>query len=290
MTPWFGPRWRWLTAASAVLTLFVAFVLIDRSVPFLGDDSHAFWAVDPDSPYGRYAPELDAFLYSPPAVLVAATFSLLPFDVFLEVWRLLQVVVLVVVTGPFSVVLSLTKPINDELLAGNISIFMAAVVAFGFRWPALWAFPLLTKVTPGVGLLWFAVRGEWRSVGVALGTALVIAVPTMVFFPDLWAGWVRLLATQPADPPGAPLVATFSFRIGLAAVLVMFGARYGRTWTMPIAVVLAHGHIWSGTLTVLAALIPLLWAGNLPPVSTSQILGRARRAREAARLAVPEGS
>jgi Glycosyltransferase family 87 len=290
VTTWFRGRWLWLTAASAVLTLFVAFVLIDRTAPWLGDDSHAFWAVDPSNPYTRYAPELDAFLYSPPAVLIASTFSLLPFEVFQELWRFLQVVVLVGVTGPFAGVVALSKPLSDELLAGNISIFMAAVVAFGFRWPALWAFALLTKVTPGIGLLWFAVRGEWRSLGVAIGTALAIAIPTIVFFPDLWAGWVALLAAQPADPPGVPLLAAFSFRIALAALLVMFGARYGRTWTVPFAVVLAHGHIWSGTLAVLLALIPLLRAGNLPPVATRQLFSWRARPRDADQVIVPGGS
>jgi hypothetical protein len=277
---------RGLILASAALALFAAFLLIDRSVPWFGDDSHAFWAVDANNPYTRYAPELDAFLYSPPAVLIASTFAFLPFDIFAELWRFAQVVVLVAVAGPFAGILALTKPLNDELLAGNISIYMAAVVAFGFRWPALWAFALLTKVTPGVGLLWFAVRGEWRSLAIAIGTALAIAVPTIVLFPDLWAGWVALLATQPADPPGVPFVASFSFRIALAVLLVMFGARYGRTWTVPIAVVLAHGHIWTGTMAVLLALIPLLRAGNLPPVKTVPLL-RWRRTGPDPVLATP---
>ena len=42
-------------------------------------------------------------------------------------------------------------------------------IVLGFRWPFTWAFVLLTKVTPGVGLLWFAVRREWRSLAIALG-------------------------------------------------------------------------------------------------------------------------
>jgi hypothetical protein len=282
--------YRWLTVASAVLAVIVAFVLIDRSVAWFGVDSHAYWAVDPDNPYTRHAPELDAFLYSPPAVLVASTFSLLPFDVFVELWRVLLVVALVVVAGPLAGVLALTKPLNDELQAGNINFLMAAVVAFGFRWPALWAFALLTKVTPGIGLLWFVVRGEWRSVAIAVGTALAIALPTIVLFPDLWADWVALLASQRADPPGVPMPLTFSVRFVLAAILVVFGARYGKTWTVPFAVVLAHGHIWTGTMAVLLALIPLLRAGNLPPVKTTAILQARRRSAERDQVVSAPGS
>ena len=55
----------------------------------------------------------------------------------------------------------------------------AAVIVAGFRWPALWAIPLLTKVTPGgIGLLWFAARGEWRHLGIALASTLAIVVVT----------------------------------------------------------------------------------------------------------------
>ena len=46
---------------------------------------------------------------------------------------------------------------------GNIHLLLGAVIVAGFRWPWLWALPLLTKVTPGVGLLWFALRREWRT-------------------------------------------------------------------------------------------------------------------------------
>ena len=284
------PWYRWLTVASAVLAFVVAFVLIDRSVAWFGVDSHAYWAVDADNPYTRHAPELDAFLYSPPAVLVASIFSLLPFDVFVELWRVPLVLAMVAVAGPLAGVLALTKPLNDELQAGNINFFMAAVVAFGFRWPALWAFALLTKVTPGIGLLWFAVRGEWRSVGIAVGTALAIALPTVVLFPGLWADWVALLASQRADPPGVPLPLTFSFRMVVAVILVVLGARYGRTWTLPFAVVLAHGHIWTGTMAVLLALIPLLRAGNLPPVKTTAILPSRRRSTQPDQVASATGS
>ena len=46
---------------------------------------------------------------------------------------------------------------------------MAAAIALGFRYPAAWSFLLLTKVTPGIGLVWFAVRREWRPLAIALG-------------------------------------------------------------------------------------------------------------------------
>ena len=43
------------------------------------------------------------------------------------------------------------EPVS-EISLGNIHIFLALVTVFGLRWPWLWSFVLLTKVTPGVGL------------------------------------------------------------------------------------------------------------------------------------------
>ena len=61
--------------------------------------------------------------------------------------------------------LILLLPWTYELFVGQVHLFIAAAIVLGFRWPALWAFNILTKVTPGVGLLWFLVRREWRSLG-----------------------------------------------------------------------------------------------------------------------------
>ncbi len=57
---------------------------------------------------------------------------------------------------------------------GNVHMLLALAIVLGFRWPATWSFVLLTKVTPGIGLLWFAVRREWRSLAIALGATAVL--------------------------------------------------------------------------------------------------------------------
>ena len=72
-------------------------------------------------------------------------------------------------------------PVALNLVDGNIHLFLAVAIALGFRYPALWSVVLLTKVTPGVGLLWFAVRREWRSLRIALGvTGAIVAVDLRV--------------------------------------------------------------------------------------------------------------
>ncbi len=80
--------------------------------------------------------------------------------------------------------------VMPELWGGNITLLIALAVVAGFRWPAAWAFVLLTKVTPGVGLLWFAVRREWRSLAMALGATLAVVAVSSLVAPGLWRDWV----------------------------------------------------------------------------------------------------
>ena len=68
-------------------------------------------------------------------------------------------------------------PVALEIYHGNIHLWIAAAIALGFRYPWTWGFVLLTKVTPGIGLLWFAVRREWQALGVALGAVAEIKEP-----------------------------------------------------------------------------------------------------------------
>jgi len=66
---------------------------------------------------------------------------------------------------------------------------MGAAIVAGFRWPGAWSFLLLTKVTPGIGVLWFAVRREWHSFGIALATTLLVVVISFALAPHLWFQW-----------------------------------------------------------------------------------------------------
>lgn len=268
-----------LTVVSAAVVLAFAFPLLDRSSIYFASDSHAYWVADLDNLYTVHAPEQDAFLYSPAAGQVAATFGAIDWPVFREGWRLLQVVVLVAVSGPFAGVLALTLPLQHELLVGNISIFIGAAILLGFRWPAAWAFMLLTKVTPGIGVLWFAVRGEWQKLGIALGVTAAIVAVSFAMVPHLWADWVGLLSTQTETPRNLPSMPPFAVRLALSGAIIVVAARRDAKWALPVAVYLAHGHPWISAMSVMIASVPLALAavarrgalakesGPPPPVS-----------------------
>jgi hypothetical protein len=122
----------------------------------------------------------------------------------------------------------------------------------------VWAFVLLTKVTPGIGLLWFAVRREWRSLGIALGaTAIVVAVSALLM-PGAWLEWLALLVRLAGrEGTWAAVPIPFLVRLPFAIALVVWGARTDRRWTVPVAGMLALPALWYGSFSMLLAFIAL---------------------------------
>jgi hypothetical protein len=135
---------------------------------------------------------------------------------------------------------------------------MAVAIVLGFRYPAAWSFVLLTKVTPGIGLLWFAVRREWRALGIALGATAAISAVTLVFLPSQWLGWLEMLRDSAgAQQPLPALPIPLWLRLPVAAAIVWWGARHNARWTVPVAATLALPALWIGGLAILVACWPL---------------------------------
>jgi hypothetical protein len=69
----------------------------------------------------------------------------------------------------------------------------------------------------------------------------------------------------------------------LAAVVVVWGARTDRRWTVPLAALLAMPTIWINSPTMLVAVLPLIAAGAATPA------GRwLRESRQAADRSEPD--
>lgn len=220
-------------------------------------DAHAYFLGDYGGTWGLY----DAFVYSPAFSQLVEPLRWLGWEGFRDAWRAIETVVLVALTGPLSGPLAFAWPIPLEIKAGNIHLLMAGAIAIGFRYPAAWAFVLLTKITPGIGLLWFAARREWRALGIALGATAAIAAVSFVVDPAAWAAWVGALMAPAAEHDPFHLVwdAPLWARLPLAAVLVVWGARSDRRWVVPIACVLALPAMWTTSVAVLAAVPVLVW-------------------------------
>ncbi len=185
-----------------------------------------------------------SYIYPPP---LAQALSVIPWAIFLPLWTVLLFVSLWVLTRwwalPFLAVSGLSvllwglhQPFISPLalaLTGNGQAILAAAIVLGFRWPATWAFVVLTKIAPGIGLLWFLVRGEWRSLGIALGVTAAVAAVSFLVDPGAWADFVRFAVANAGTPSPEPVVPVpFVVRAAMSAALIVWGARTDRRWTV----------------------------------------------------------
>jgi hypothetical protein len=236
----------------AFVVVLVLFTIL-RPVP--AGDAHAYWAVDLANPYSRPIATPDAFTYPPPAALVFSVLGQLPFQVFQALWTLLIGAALLWLTGPWALAFLVVPVVASDLYLGNIHVLLAAAVVASLRFPAMWAIPLLTKPTCGVGLLWFVARGEWRRLATAIGVTAVIAAATYVVAPGLWPAWIDYVigtGTSPDVGTAYWVPIPLLVRLPAAALLVIWGARTDRPWTLPVAAMLGLPVLWMVGLAMLA--------------------------------------
>jgi hypothetical protein len=265
----------WLVAAGTWLLLATLAQPLGRHLR-TGQEAFCYWIANLQAPYALSDwTQPVAYVYSPAFLQVVSPLTHLPWLEFFGVWTAMLLLAIRFLTGPrlFAVGVLLA---TLELVGGNISLFLAVAMVVGFRWPAVWAFVLLTKVTPGIGLLWFAVRREWRSLGIALGaTALVVAVSALLM-PGAWLEWLALLVRL-AGRGGtwAAVPIPFLVRLPFAVALVVWGALTDRRWTVPVAGMLALPALWYGSFSMLLAVIALREPSRCEPERVDPALAMA---------------
>jgi hypothetical protein len=198
-----------------------------------------------------------AYVYSPAFLEAIAPLRALSWTAFAAVWSGLLLLAVMYLTGPRLLWLGVLVA-AAEVYGGNISLFLAVAIVLGFRWPATWALVILTKVTPGIGLLWFVVRREWRNLGIALAATAIVAGGSALTMPLAWQQWAHvLMANVGRDGTWAAVPVALWVRLPMAVVLVVWGARTDRRWTVPVASMLALPALWFGGLSMLLAVIAL---------------------------------
>jgi hypothetical protein len=179
---------------------------------------------------------------------------------FLGMWTILLLVSLGWMGRRWTLLLLLFPPVLGELWLGNLNILLGAAIVLGMRWPATWSFVLLTKITPGVGLVWFLVRREWRNLAIALGATVAIVGVSFALAPWLWSDFIEASRTQVSatvDVPRQAVPIALPLRLAVAAVLVAWAARTDRAWIVPIAAGLAVPFLWWNAFAVMVAAVPL---------------------------------
>jgi len=246
---------------AGLLTAVVLWRLIVFDIPN-GGDGWAYWRANLDHPYDGNGNALLVYLYSPAFVQLLAPIKALPFEAFNAIWVALLLAVTLLLAGPLAFFVLLLPPVLQELEVGNVHVLLGLAIALGFRYPASYAFGLLTKVTPGIGLLWFAVRREWRPLGFALVATAAIALVSAALNPKLWADWLVVFG-RPTVVGGAALV-PLTVRLPAAIATMALAARRNQPWAVPVAVTLALPNLWFNGLAVLIGMIPLLPWERLP--------------------------
>lgn len=247
----------WLIAAGTWLFVVSLAVPLGRQLR-TGQEAFCYWVASIYAPYALSDwTQPIAYVYSPAFRQAIAPLTALPWLGFFSAWTALLLLAVRFLTGPRLFAVGVLLAIV-ELVGGNISLFLAVAMVVGFRWPAAWAFVLLTKVTPGIGLLWFVVRREWRSLGIALGATALVVAGSAAIQPGLWLQWVDLLVGLAGrDGTWAAIPIPFVVRLPIAIAVVVWGARTDRRWTVPVAGMIALPALWYGSLTMLLAVIAL---------------------------------
>jgi hypothetical protein len=228
-------------------------------------DAFAYWTTRDGSFYdAAETGRIGAYLYSPAFAQSLTPLVALPLPIFTALWTALNCAALWFLLGRWSLPSLLFLPIPFEIISGNVHLLYAAAIVVGFRFSAAWTLMLLTKITPGVGLLWFLVRGEWRALAIAVGATAAIVAASIVLDSAAWEQWVTMLRADLAgagqaslDTPGWFLAVPLIPRLIVAALVVTAAGLSGRRWLIPLAVMLSLPVIWFNSLAVLAATVPL---------------------------------
>jgi hypothetical protein len=193
--------------------------------------------------------------FTPPIAFALYPLTLLPWPLFAACWAALQFGALGYLLRRWAFLGILFPPVWWELMAGNVALFMAVAIVIGMRRPAAWALVILLKLTPAVGLLWFVIRREWRSVATALGAAGGIAAITFVFAPGLWRDWWSVIGLNAAasGPGYFTIPIPLTIRLLLAVALITWGAPRDRKWTVAVGAALGTPVLWFNALAILAA-------------------------------------
>lgn len=274
-----------------MLVLFRLMNTYPWNVPVL--DMHAYWESPAITSYDGFGPfVIGAYLYSPAFAQLLAPLTYLTWPTFAGLWTAILLAAYVWMAGRWSLVLLASVAVVLELFLGQIDLLIAAAIVIGFRYPVAWAFPILTKVAPGIGLLWFAFRKEWRNLMVAITATVGIAAISAILEPALWRSWFDLLlrsVTQPQPVIGTYLALPLWLRLPAAIGLLWWGARSDRYWTVPVAVFLTMPILWLNVFTILVAAVPLMPAAGRTPAREWLLQTRSLPRRMTRRVSSRQG-
>jgi len=263
----------WVALLPGAMLFAVMQVRGYASMGTLGLDSHAYWlaATDPSSWYTRPVGYRDAYLYSPVLAQVLSPFAHVPWPVFQGLWAAAGVVGLVWLLLPLGALRGVVVGLFllPDVLIGNVYVMLAVVLVLMLGgWPGVLAFPLVTKISPGVVLLWFVVRREWRACLWAVGSTVAVVAVSYAADREAWVRWLDFLRDSAgARGTGTPL------RVIAGALVTAFAARRSKAWLLAPAVLIASPNLEGYAVFAVLAAIPrlLIWQQAHEPAGPARL-------------------
>ena len=241
----------------------------------LGHDSRSYWeagraVLDGATLYSNVPIDAPvAYRYPPLFAQMWAPFAVLPEAAFTWLWRLVCLISLRYLAGPWrNVGLWMLVPLTiTELSSANVTFPVAAMTLAaldGHEWLVPWAAAL--KVGPVVLLPYLWYRGSRRHIVVGGTLLLIAAVVSLVMAPSYWGGYLASLAQQSSS--AATSGGASGFGNDLIAVMPTVGADFAVRFAAAMASSLVAIRLSSGRLAFVASTLaaPALWGTRLVPL------------------------
>lgn len=236
-------------------------------------DEHAYWlaarrliegqplydmTVSVGTPY--------AYVYPPPlAQVLVPVAAILPAAWFDALWTVGMLAALWWLAGKDvlnTLALVAFPPIAIEFWFRNIHLFLAVMIVLGFqRWSGWFAIAASIKPTPGLAVVFHALRGEWRKAGVIVAVGLAILAVSVAISVDDWRAYWTFVTERGALGVTGVLPIPFLVRFAIGFVGVVIASRLRRPWAevgFVIAMTFALPALWFTALSTLVAIVPIV--------------------------------
>jgi len=219
------------------------------------DAASYYYATTPYE-WGDDPPGVGEFRYSPAFLWVIAPLRFLPWEAFAAFWFAGHIGVLLYLRVPWMLAF---PGVVDDVVRGNITTFLALATVLIVRHNAapLWASFFLTKVTPGVAVLWHAARREWRAFMTACVVTTALVGVGWFADPQLWSEWWSSLLAGSENYPRVAVAVPIALRVLAGGLVSIYAAVSRRPWLLPIGILLAMPGWWPYSFAMLVASVAL---------------------------------
>lgn len=253
---WRVARWGLFTGGLVYCVLAMAGAVYDTSGGIVMRDAASYYYANTPYDWLDDPPGAGEFRYSPAFLWVIGPLRLLPWEAFAAVWFAAHIAVLLYLRVPWMLAF---PGVIDDVVRGNVVTFLAlAAVLIVHRSAApLWATFLLTKVVPGVAVVWHGARREWRAFLVAIGVTTAVVGVGWLTNPQLWSAWFSSLLAGPETYPQFALTVPIWLRILGGGLISGYAGLSNRPWILPIGMLVAMPGWWPYTFAILIASVAL---------------------------------